>query len=74
MSIRTNYEKWYEGENYYWGLEPGEFLDELIRLCPSSPNRTVLDIGCGEGKDAVYMAKNGYCVSAFDRKRKINWR
>ena len=66
MSIRTNYEKWYEGENYYWGLEPGEFLDELIRLCPPSPNRTVLDIGCGEGKDAVYMAKNGYCVSAFD--------
>ncbi|MBR6257429.1 MAG: hypothetical protein IKR23_08630 [Lachnospiraceae bacterium] len=49
-------------------------MDELIRLCPSSPNRTVLDIGCGEGKDAVYMAKNGYCVSAFDRKRKINWR
>ena len=66
MSIRTNYEKWYEGENYYWGLEPGEFLDELIRLCPPSPNRTVLDIGCGEGKDAVYMAKNGYCFSAFD--------
>ena len=19
MSIRTNYEKWYEGEEYYWG-------------------------------------------------------
>ena len=66
MSIRTNYEKWYEGENYYWGLEPGEFLDELIRLCPPLSDRTVLDIGCGEGKDAVYMAKNGYCVSAFD--------
>ena len=66
MSLRTNYEKWYEGENYYWGLEPGEFLDELIRLCPPLSDRTVLDIGCGEGKDAVYMAKNGYCVSAFD--------
>ena len=48
MSIRTNYEKWYEGEEYYWGLEPGEFLDELIRLCPPSNEKKVLDIGCGE--------------------------
>ena len=26
----------------------------------------VLDIGCGEGKDAVFFARNGYEVSAFD--------
>lgn len=66
MSIRTNYEKWYEGDEYYWGLEPGDFLDELISLCPPSENTKVLDIGCGEGKDAVYMAQKGYDVSAFD--------
>ncbi len=66
MSIRTNYEKWYEGDDYYWGLKPGDFLNELIELCPPSPNAKVLDIGCGEGKDAVYMAEKGYKVSAFD--------
>lgn len=66
MSIRTNYEKWYEGTDYYWGLEPGSFLEELIRLCPPSPDKKVLDIGCGEGKDAVYMAQKGYKVTAFD--------
>lgn len=66
MSIRTNYEKWYEGDEYYWGLEPGEFLKELIKLCPPAPGKTVLDIGCGEGKDAVYMAQQGYEVSASD--------
>ena len=66
MSIRTNYEKWYEGDEYYWGLEPGDFLDELIRLCPPSEDKKVLDIGCGEGKDAVYMAEKGYDVTAFD--------
>ena len=66
MSIRTNYEKWYEGDGYYWGLEPGKFLEELIRLCPPSSGKTVLDIGCGEGKDAVYMAEKGYDVTAFD--------
>lgn len=66
MSIRTNYETWYEGDTYYWGLEPGDFLDELIKLCPPAPDKKVLDIGCGEGKDAVYMAGKGYQVSAFD--------
>ena len=43
MSIRTNYEKWYEGEDYYWGLEPGHFLEELIELCPPSPDKKVLE-------------------------------
>ena len=66
MSIRTNYEKWYEGDAYYWGLEPGRFLEELIELCPPSADKKVLDIGCGEGKDAVYMAQKGYDVTAFD--------
>ena len=66
MGIRTNYEKWYEGDAYYWGLEPGDFLDELIELCPPSTDKRVLDIGCGEGKDAVYMAQKGYDVTAFD--------
>lgn len=66
MSIRTNYEKWYEGDQYYWGLEPASFLDELMKLCPPSAGIKVLDIGCGEGKDAVYMAQKGYDVTAFD--------
>ena len=25
-----------------------------------------MDIGCGEGKDAVFLARNGYKVTAFD--------
>ena len=66
MSIRTNYEKWYEGDEYYWGLEPGSFLEDLINLFPPDANKKVLDIGCGEGKDAVYMAQKGYDVTAFD--------
>ena len=65
-NIRTNYEKWYEGGGYYWGTEPADFCDELIKLCPPSKGKKVLDIGCGEGKDAVYMASKGYDVYAFD--------
>ena len=42
-NISTNYEKWYEGEGYYWGTEPADFCDELIRLCPPAPGKKVLD-------------------------------
>lgn len=65
-NIRTNYEKWYESDEFYWGTDPADFCDELIALCPPSKEKKVLDIGCGEGKDAVYMAQKGYSVSAFD--------
>ena len=66
QDIRTNYEALYAGDDYYWGTEPAAFCDELIRLRPLPQARAVLDIGCGEGKDAVYMASRGYAVTAFD--------
>ena len=64
--FRTQYEKLYEGESYYWGTDPADFLEKLIALKPPSSEIKVLDIGCGEGKDAVYMAQRGYSVTAFD--------
>lgn len=63
---RTQYEKLYEDEAYYWGTQPAEFLDKLIELKGPRPGMKIFDIGCGEGKDAVYMAKKGYTVTAFD--------
>lgn len=64
--FRTQYEALYRGDEYYWGKEPADFLDKLIALIPPRPGLKVLDIGCGEGKDAVYMAEKGYDVTAFD--------
>ena len=64
--FRTYYEDAYRSEEYYWGTEPAAFCKELMELCPVSGETTVLDIGCGEGKDAVFFAVNGYTVDAFD--------
>ena len=65
--FRTQYEKCYAGEDYYWGLEPAAFLDDLREAAEKEPAKLkVLDIGCGEGKDAVYMAERGCKVTAFD--------
>ena len=64
--FRTQYEELYRGDGYFWGTEPADFLDKLIALKPAGAGTTVLDIGCGEGKDAVWMAQKGYDVTAFD--------
>lgn len=37
-----------------------------MKICPPIRKLRVLDIGCGEGKDAVFFARNGYIVDAFD--------
>lgn len=62
----THYEDKYSAQEYYWGLEPNGLCYDLMRLKPPVRPYRVLDMGCGEGKDAVFLAKNGYRVSAFD--------
>ena len=48
------------------GTIPSALCLEIVRFCPPVRPLRVLDIGCGEGKDAVFLARLGYRVSAFD--------
>ncbi|MDR3086166.1 MAG: helix-turn-helix domain-containing protein [Christensenellaceae bacterium] len=60
------YEDRYRKEEYFWGLEPSTMCLKVLELLPPSRPLKLLDIGCGEGKDAVFFARCGYEVSAFD--------
>lgn len=62
----TDYDNRYNTEGYYWGLTPNNLCYEIMRMKPPIKPYKVLDIGCGEGKDAVFLARNGYAVTAFD--------
>ena len=62
----TEYEDRYNSNDYYWGINPSDMCYEVMRIKPPVKQYRLLDIGCGEGKDAVFFAKNGYIVSAFD--------
>ena len=64
--INSDYENRYNSDDYYWGLEPNQLCYEIMKLKPPTKPLKVLDIGCGEGKDAVFLARNGYIVSALD--------
>ncbi|QKS46606.1 methyltransferase domain-containing protein [Paenibacillus cellulosilyticus] len=62
----TIYEDEYLTEEYYWGTEPNTACYQVLQLMPPTKHLKLLDVGCGEGKDAVFFARNGYDVSAFD--------
>ena len=63
----TYYEKAYKNaDGYYWGVNPSSMCLKVISLLPPENRLKILDIGCGEGKDAVFFARSGYDVSAFD--------
>ena len=62
----TDYEERYKTDEYYWGIQPSNMCYEVMKLCPPTKPLRLLDIACGEGKDAVFFARNGYIVTAFD--------
>lgn len=44
---------------------PHEKLHELILSLASPPGRA-LDLGCGDGRDAIFLARSGFDVTAVD--------
>ena len=63
------------GRTSYWNsyyqsslapLEASSFARRVIELLPS-PHLDILEVGCGNGRDAVFFAGNGHHVTALDR-------
>lgn len=50
----------------FWGREPGSLIGALRTLVPSLAGASVLDAGCGEGKNAAFFARHGANVRALD--------
>lgn len=45
---------------------PSEIVEKTIQKYGVTNHSTILEIGCGEGRDAVYLLRNGYTVLATD--------
>jgi len=64
------YDERYEQPGYYWGKVPSQMCYRVLQLLPPDRPLRLLDIGCGEGRNAVFFARNGYEVTAFDTSPK----
>ena len=50
----------------FWGTEPGTFVQRLRRQMVTFSGLRILDAGCGEGKNAACLAREGAIVDAID--------
>jgi len=62
------YDQKYANKRYYWGKKPSAMCDKVIEIIrPNSDfHPKLLDLGCGEGRNAVYFAKHNFEVVGLD--------
>lgn len=62
--------KWNErfaSEDSFLGERPSPFLvQEIERIKFLSPGKTALDVACGEGRNSIFLAQQGFKVTALD--------
>lgn len=63
----SNWDARFEGAEYVYGTEPSAFLKAQAGYV--RPGNTVLAVADGEGRNSVFLAKNGARVTAFDSSR-----
>ncbi len=62
--LRELNERDYSKREYYWGTKQATLARLLSKELPAKS--TILDLGAGEGRNAVYLARQGHLVTAVD--------
>lgn len=62
--VKTYWDKKYNNEEYVFGKTPAKFLSLNYSYIPAGSR--VLDMGMGEGRNAVFLARKGYKVTGVD--------
>ena len=61
---RQGWNERYAAHDLVWGAEPNRFLAEELAALPAQGR--ALDLACGEGRNAIWLAKRGWQVTAVD--------
>lgn len=61
---KTQWDQRYSRPNFIYGKAPAKFLAENYEYIPFEAS--VLDMGMGEGRNAVFLAQKGYKVTGID--------
>jgi tellurite methyltransferase len=65
MALET-YDEVYSKAEFYWGREPNTLCKQVVELFSADFRGKVIDLGCGEGKDIIHFAKNGFEAVGVD--------
>ena len=65
-SVHDEWDRRYSDQEQLWSGRPNGALVSQTRGLPAG---RVLDVGCGEGADALWLADNGWEVTALDVSR-----
>ncbi len=60
---RNAWDERYAGDELVWSAQPNRFLVAEVETLP--PGRA-LDLACGEGRNAVWLAERGWDVTGVD--------
>ena len=68
MKKENPHDQKYAGQEFYWGKTPSAICDRVIEISKPSPvyHPKLIDLGCGEGRNAVHFAKHGFDVFGLD--------
>jgi len=68
MNKKSPYDQKYAGQEFYWGKKPSAMCDRVMEIIKPGPDfrPKLLDLGCGEGRNAVYFAQHGFEVVGLD--------
>jgi SAM-dependent methyltransferase len=61
---REDWNRRYAAQELVWGSAPNRFVAQEFQLVP--PRGRALDLACGEGRNAIWLAKLGWIVTAVD--------
>lgn len=61
--MRAAWDERYSASGQLWGAEPNRFIAAVFANLPPG---TLLDLGCGQGRNAVWLATEGFAVTGLD--------
>jgi SAM-dependent methyltransferase len=63
---KSHWDEVFAGEQAFFGREPSEFARISLDLFRKEGVRSVLELGCGQGRDTFLFARHGLEVTALD--------